>query len=225
MSLPEDLKYSSKQQHCHSRPPFQPRISALGMTSSPQGAPSQQQTTNQQEHRLGGAPDFEAGEAATEPLIFLFPLHFLQEGGQVPSAAKQQKVPESQGYFWDSRNWYLGQASRSLVHLVSGGFVLLVEVKEYHQSCIHLPHRHLVSWRARQAREGIQRKGTRGRLGKDSWPRGRELHRSSPRPHHAPPSKAQLSLTPDVILAAPTVGVSFPFSWIFCRKSPHEECG
>ena len=36
----------------------------------------------------------------------------------------------------------------------------------------------------------------------------------------APPSKVQLSLTPDVVLAAPTVGVSLPFPWIFCREVP-----
>lgn len=46
---------------------------------------------------------------------------------------------------------YLGEASGSLVHLVSGGFVLLVEVK-YHQSCINLPHCHLIRWKRIQLR-------------------------------------------------------------------------
>ena len=44
------------------------------------------------------------------------------------------------------------------MNLVSGGFVLFVEV-EYHQSCVHFPHCHLIGWRARQAREGTQEKG------------------------------------------------------------------
>lgn len=55
-------------------------------------------------------------------------------------------------------NRYLGQAPGSLVNLVSGGFVLLVEVED-HQSCIHFPHGHLVGWKAQRAREGTQEEG------------------------------------------------------------------
>lgn len=55
-----------------------------------------------------------------------------------------------------TEGWYLGQASRSLVNLVSAGFVLFVEVK-YHQSCVDFPNRHLVSWREEKARGRRQR--------------------------------------------------------------------
>lgn len=73
----------------------------------------------------------------------------------VPTTTEPQEdpKPESSQKSW---NQYLGQASRSLVYLVSAGFVLFVEV-EYHQSCIDFPHRHLVSWGNGQTGERTQR--------------------------------------------------------------------
>lgn len=102
MPLPEDLKYSPKQQHCL-RPPFSARVSALGMTSSPhEELPhSSRQPINRSTDRVGPLT-LGAGEAATRTSHLPLPAALSPRRGQVPSAAEQQKVPESQGYFWDS---------------------------------------------------------------------------------------------------------------------------
>lgn len=60
---------------------------------------------------------------------------------------------------------YLGQASRCLVNLISGGLVLFVEV-EYHQSCVHFSHSHLIGWRERKQDRVWRRKVGRVRQGK-----------------------------------------------------------
>lgn len=102
MPLPDDLKYSSKKQHCL-QPPFSAHISALDMTSSPhEGLPnSNRQLVNRSTDWVGFLT-LGAGEAATRTSHLPFPAALSPRRGWVPSAAIQQKVPESQGYFWDS---------------------------------------------------------------------------------------------------------------------------
>lgn len=102
MPLPDDLKYSSKKQHCL-QPPFSAHISALDMTSSPhEGLPnSNRQLVNRSTDWVGFLT-LGAGEAATRTSRLPFPAALSPRRGWVPSAATQQKVPESQGYFWES---------------------------------------------------------------------------------------------------------------------------
>lgn len=56
------------------------------------------------------------------------------------------------------------------MNLVSGGLVLLVEVK-YHQSCIHFSHCHLIGWRERKQRMGCGG-GRQGGAWEQPLPRG-----------------------------------------------------
>lgn len=114
MPLPDDLKYSSKQQH-GLRPLLSAHLSALDMTSPPRKGllNSNRQPVNGSTGWVG-LLTLGAGEAATRTSHLPFPAALSPRRGWVPSAAKQQKVPESQGYFWDSWKLVPGPGLREL---------------------------------------------------------------------------------------------------------------
>ena len=221
MPLPDDLKYSSKQQH-GLRPLFSAHISALDMTSSPHKGllNSNRQPVNGSTGWVGFLT-LGAGEAATRTSHLPFPAALSPRRGWVPSAAKQQKVPGSQGYFWDSWKLVPGPGLQELGE--SGLWWFCSVCRSRISSELHTP-----SPPSSHQLESTTGKGGNTEKGdmQGGWVKtpGPEDGRYTDPPQdplpRAPPSKVQLSLTPDIILAAPTVGVSLPLPWIFCREVP-----
>ena len=163
-----------------------------------------------------------AGETATRTSHLPFPAALSPRRGWVPSAATQQKVPESQGYFWDS--WKLVPGPGLQERGESGLWWFCSVCRSRISSELHTPSppssRRLESTAGKGG--NTERGGMQGGWVKTPGP-GTGATLTFPRPRHAPPSKAQLSLTPDVVLAAPTVGVSY-FPGFSAGTSPHEEC-
>lgn len=111
----------------------------------------QQETSHWKADRLHGVSAFGAESHSWDPSSS-FSCRAIPRRMCVPSAVETANGCQSlRLLLGNPEARYLGQASRCLVNLISGGLVLFVEV-EYHQSRVHFSHGHLIGWRERKQR-------------------------------------------------------------------------